>query len=262
MVGCFSFLKSPKSSTTGGECPVHARPSAAASQSSCPAQAEKALVVPAPTSALSNTHAVALSDLPDGGALAPPQYTATSSPLSDEGTQRIEMAIDGLNKELRALSLDVHDHPEIAMKEHRTHDVLVAFMYRHGFDVTPHAYGIDTAFEASFTYVSKRPGAAKHGRTIGFNSEMDALPGLGHACGQCALCSISSEQVESPDSNLIAIVGVAGALAVAEALKAVRSISLANTSALTGAHRPTRVAASFYWARLPRRCLATINRVA
>lgn len=77
------------------------------------------------------------------------------------------------------------------------HDTLTAFMSAHGFDVTPHYKDMPTAWRASFTY-----GAGK-GRVLGVNSEMDALPGIGHACGH----------------NLIAIAGVGVALAVAAALK-------------------------------------------
>jgi metal-dependent amidase/aminoacylase/carboxypeptidase family protein len=44
----------------------------------------------------------------------------------------------------------------------------------------------------------------RNGRVVGINSEMDALPGLGHACGH----------------NLIAISGVGVALALKAALQA------------------------------------------
>lgn len=69
-------------------------------------------------------------------------------------------------------------------------------MAKHGFDVTPHYLGLETAWRATWTQ-------GKGGRTIGFNSEMDALPGVGHACGH----------------NLIAIGGVAAALGVRAALE-------------------------------------------
>lgn len=54
---------------------------------------------------------------------------------------------------------------------------------------------MDTAWEAKYTH-------GTGGRTIGVNSEMDALPGVGHACGH----------------NLIAISGVAVACAIKDAL--------------------------------------------
>jgi metal-dependent amidase/aminoacylase/carboxypeptidase family protein len=69
-------------------------------------------------------------------------------------------------------------------------------MESHGFFVTRHYLGLKTAFKAEYTY-------GKGGRTLGINSEMDALPALGHACGH----------------NLIAISGVGMALAIKSALE-------------------------------------------
>lgn len=63
-------------------------------------------------------------------------------------------------------------------------------MSKQGFEVKTH-YMLPTAWEATFT-------RGQGGRTIGVNSEMDALPGIGHACGH----------------NLIAIAGVAVACAI------------------------------------------------
>lgn len=76
------------------------------------------------------------------------------------------------------------------------HDTLTSFMASKGFSVTPHYLGLDTAWRAEFTH-------GTGGRVIGVNSEMDALPGLGHACGH----------------NLIAIGGVGIALALKAALQ-------------------------------------------
>lgn len=76
------------------------------------------------------------------------------------------------------------------------HDTLTEFMSTRGFEVTPHYLDIDTAWRAELQF-------GKGGRTVGFNSEMDALPGIGHACGH----------------NLIAVIGVGCALAVGAALK-------------------------------------------
>ena len=67
-------------------------------------------------------------------------------------------------------------------------------MEKHGWDVERH-YLLDTAWVATFSH-------GNGGRVLGVNSEMDALPGVGHACGH----------------NLIAIAGVAVAVAVKAAL--------------------------------------------
>lgn len=74
------------------------------------------------------------------------------------------------------------------------HDTLTAFMEKKGWNVEKN-YHLDTAWVATFSN-------GNGGRVLGVNSEMDALPGIGHACGH----------------NLIAIAGVAVALAVKAAL--------------------------------------------
>ena len=83
------------------------------------------------------------------------------------------------------------------------HDRLTAFMSERGFEVTPHYLGLNTAFKAEFKY--KGIALCKHRtmRVIGVNSEMDALPGIGHGCGH----------------NLIAMSGVAVSLAIKAALE-------------------------------------------
>ena len=69
-------------------------------------------------------------------------------------------------------------------------------MTLHGFEVTQHYLGLETAWKAEFTH-------GRGGRVVGVNSEMDALPGIGHGCGH----------------NLIAISGVGVALAIKTALQ-------------------------------------------
>ena len=75
------------------------------------------------------------------------------------------------------------------------HDVLTSFMSSHGFSITRHHH-LPTAWVATYTN-------GQGGRTVGVNSEMDALPGIGHACGH----------------NLIAIAGVAVACAIKAAME-------------------------------------------
>lgn len=80
-------------------------------------------------------------------------------------------------------------------------------MAAQGWAVKRH-YLLETAWEARFT-------RGNGGRVVGVNSEMDALPGIGHACGH----------------NLIAIAGVA----VACALRAVmEEMDVSGTVILLG----------------------------
>ncbi|THH27187.1 hypothetical protein EUX98_g7001 [Antrodiella citrinella] len=106
----------------------------------------------------------------------------------------IQSHVDSMEESLKALSLDISDHPELKFEEYRTHDVLTEYMEKQGFAVK-RQYVLPTGWEARFTH-------GTGGRTIGVNSEMDALPGVGHACGH----------------NLIAIAGVGVACAIKKVL--------------------------------------------
>ncbi|EMD37090.1 hypothetical protein CERSUDRAFT_114992 [Gelatoporia subvermispora B] len=124
-----------------------------------------------------------------------PVKNTSASIYRPEILDTIEQVITSLDDDLRRLNLDIHEHPELRFEEHRTHDVLTDFMMKQGFSVTPH-HLLETAWVATFTHGSG-------GRNIGVNSEMDALPGIGHACGH----------------NLIAMAGVAVACAVKTAMQ-------------------------------------------
>jgi amidohydrolase len=109
--------------------------------------------------------------------------------------ETIDAKIAELDKELRELSLDIHAHPELGYQEYHAHDVYTTFMEKHGFEVIKN-FHLPTAWKATFSH-------GTGGRTIGVNSEMDALKGIGHACGH----------------NLIGMSGVAVACAIKAALE-------------------------------------------
>ncbi|KAF9450012.1 hypothetical protein P691DRAFT_811259 [Macrolepiota fuliginosa MF-IS2] len=113
-----------------------------------------------------------------------------------EVLETIEKRINELSDELRTLSLDIHAHPELGFEEYYAHDAYTTFMKKHGWDVQEH-YHLETAWVATFEH-------GQGGRVIGVNSEMDALKGIGHACGH----------------NLIGIAGVAVSLGLSAGLKA------------------------------------------
>ncbi|WP_437113022.1 M20 family metallopeptidase [Streptomyces syringium] len=91
---------------------------------------------------------------------------------------------------LLTLSRRIHAHPETAFAEHRAAAWCAELLREQGFDVTAPAYGLDTAFSASF---------GSGPVTVAVVCEYDALPGLGHACGH----------------NLIAAAGLGAALGLA-----------------------------------------------
>ncbi|KAI8243234.1 Peptidase M20 domain-containing protein 2 [Colletotrichum sp. SAR 10_96] len=91
--------------------------------------------------------------------------------------------------------IKIWENPEIGYQEVHAHQVLTDYLEEQGFKVTRSAYNLSTAFRAEFSN--------GEGRAVSFNSEFDALPGLGHACGH----------------NLIATVGVPAAIGVKDALE-------------------------------------------
>ncbi|THV05540.1 hypothetical protein K435DRAFT_647027 [Dendrothele bispora CBS 962.96] len=136
--------------------------------------------------------------------VSPPPAYPTSDPsrnsfgtLSEKSPHKaIEETIDKLDCQLRQLSLRIHDHPEIMFHETYARDLLSTFMRDHGFKVTTGYLGLPTAWRAEYTQ-------GQGGRVVGINSEMDALSGLGHACGH----------------NLIAVSGCGVAVALKAALE-------------------------------------------
>ncbi|KAH8203875.1 hypothetical protein TruAng_001939 [Truncatella angustata] len=111
--------------------------------------------------------------------------------------KEIDEFVEKISGELWAVNKYIHDNPELGDEEHKAHALLTNFMKsRGGWKVTPSAYGIATAWVAVFD-------TGKKGPVVSFNVEMDALPGIGHACGH----------------NLIATSSLAGGLATAEIMQ-------------------------------------------
>ncbi|KAL0953821.1 hypothetical protein HGRIS_005001 [Hohenbuehelia grisea] len=129
----------------------------------------------------------------------PPEYPGLDAGdlWAQDILSTIDQTVNDHESDLRILSLQLHDHPELGFEEKYAHDLLTNFLADRGFKVTKHYLGLNTAWRAEFTHL-------KGGRVLGINSEMDALQGMGHACGH----------------NLIAVSGVGVALAAKAALEA------------------------------------------
>jgi amidohydrolase len=82
--------------------------------------------------------------------------------------------VDRRRDELIALSLKIHDNPEIRYEEFKAFGWITAYLEENGFVLERGICDLPTAFRA--TYGSGRP-------TIAFLAEYDALPQMGHACG-------------------------------------------------------------------------------
>lgn len=113
-----------------------------------------------------------------------PSYSAIYK--DSDGLSTINASLDALSEDLRKVSVSMHNNPEIAWKEVKTAKLLSDFMEKQeGWKVRRSVYGTETGWEAVFVN-------GKGGKTIGVNSEMDALPGIGHACGHNLIASMSS----------------------------------------------------------------------
>ncbi|KAK8112365.1 Peptidase M20 domain-containing protein 2 [Apiospora sp. TS-2023a] len=121
----------------------------------------------------------------------------------------INHAIEHISETLWEVNKKIHNNPELGYEEFIAHDTLTSFMKNiDGWNVTPSAYGLKTAWTAVWD-------SGKKGPVISFNCEMDALEGIGHACGH----------------NLIATASVSAAVATA---KVMRNNSLAGKVVLIG----------------------------
>ncbi|EGX89705.1 amidohydrolase [Cordyceps militaris CM01] len=103
-------------------------------------------------------------------------------------------AIDGYDAELRGINKKIFDNPELGYEEFQAHDSIVSLLRSLKFEVTPHAFGVQTSFSCE---------VGSGGRVVVYNAEYDALPDIGHACGH----------------NLIATSSIASFLGVAAALR-------------------------------------------
>jgi amidohydrolase len=110
------------------------------------------------------------------------EYTAVKDQVAEEKNRLVEIA--------RA----IHSRPELGGEEFFAAEQITRYMEEKGFKVWRGVGGLKTAFMASY---------GDTGYHVGFCSEYDALPDIGHGCGH----------------NLIAIAGVAAGVALAAALK-------------------------------------------
>ncbi len=118
---------------------------------------------------------------------------------------RLRSLIKGLMPDLVRLSHDISAHPETALTEYRTRDILCDFLHAHGFRISTGIGGLKTSFSATF-------GTARH-PALAYLAELDALPGIGHACGHnvnsvvSAGAAVALSRAGGPDAARIAVIG-------------------------------------------------------
>jgi amidohydrolase len=84
--------------------------------------------------------------------------------------------IDAEAPEIWALACWMAEHPELSLEERATRDRYLAWLEKRGFRAARGVGGLETAFLA-------RRGDDAAPLALAFLAEMDALPGIGHACG-------------------------------------------------------------------------------
>lgn len=90
--------------------------------------------------------------------------------MQDEYLDFVSSYLNSISETLREISLKIHDNPELNFEEFIAHETLTSFMKTQtGWQVTPSAYGIKTAFIA--VYDSK-----KKGPVISYNAEYGKYP--------------------------------------------------------------------------------------
>lgn len=104
------------------------------------------------------------------------------------------------------LARGIFSRPEPAYEEHQTAAALARFLSEAGFRLERDLAGLPTAFQADLPSRPARPAVA-------FLSEMDALPGLGHACGHhliaagSAAAGVVLSRVIQPRTATIKVIG-------------------------------------------------------
>ncbi|KAJ5783215.1 hypothetical protein N7457_004989 [Penicillium paradoxum] len=112
----------------------------------------------------------------------------------------IQETLRHYDTQLKDINQKIWSNPELAFKEYLAHDFICELfdgLASSGYQVQRKAFGVDTALEVNYSY-------GTGGRTVAFNAEYDALPGIGHACGH----------------NLIATTSIAAFIATCETMKA------------------------------------------
>jgi len=86
----------------------------------------------------------------------------------------VKDSVELQRQQLVQLSLNIHDNPELGLKEEKASAWLTSYLEGSGFHVERGIVGLTTAFRATYGQRSPR---------IALLAEYDALPKIGHGCG-------------------------------------------------------------------------------
>lgn len=82
---------------------------------------------------------------------------------------QLEQTAESMTEDMHILQTELHKRPEIAWEEVFAHDTATAYMEKEGWKVTRHAYGLDTAWRATYE-------VGQGGPVVGYNSESKTPP--------------------------------------------------------------------------------------
>ncbi|WP_436372195.1 M20 family metallopeptidase [Cytobacillus sp. BC1816] len=111
------------------------------------------------------------------------------------GKNLIIKQIDELQDDFNRISTYIGENPELGHEEYKACKILTEELEKHGFSVEIGTCGLPTAFTAAYD-------SGKEGPVIGYMSEYDALPEVGHACGH----------------NLIGTMGIAAGIGLSKVI--------------------------------------------
>ncbi|KML41143.1 M20 family metallopeptidase [Cytobacillus firmus] len=111
------------------------------------------------------------------------------------GKNLIINQIDEFQDDFNRISTYIGENPELGHEEYKACKVLTEELKKHGFTVEIGTCGLPTAFTATYD-------SGKEGPVIGYMSEYDALPEVGHACGH----------------NLIGTMGIAAGIGLSKVI--------------------------------------------
>ncbi len=119
--------------------------------------------------------------------------------------QHLQHEIDAVSDDLKALSRQLYEHPEIRFKEQQACAWLSDYLERHGYAVERGTGGVETAF---YAHIPGRTAAPK----VAILAEYDALPKIGHGCGHNLIAAASvgaavalRRQIEAIDGSVVVI---------------------------------------------------------
>jgi amidohydrolase len=87
---------------------------------------------------------------------------------------KVKNSVELQRQRLIQLSLNIHDNPELGLKEEKASAWLTSYLEDNGFHVERGIAGLATAFRATY---------GQGGPRIALLAEYDALPKIGHGCG-------------------------------------------------------------------------------